>query len=46
VTAAEAFVNIPDYPDLSAIHAAIRALPLNRLVAAEVLARKRGSPRR
>lgn len=42
VTAAEAFVNIPDYPDLSAIHAAIRALPLNRLVAAEVLAKEAG----
>lgn len=42
VTAAEAFVNIPDYPDLSVIHAAVRKLPVNRLVQAESLAKEAG----
>jgi indolepyruvate ferredoxin oxidoreductase beta subunit len=42
VTAAEAFVNIPDYPDLPMIHAAIRKLPVNRLVEAEALAKEAG----
>lgn len=42
VTACEAFVNIPDYPDLARIHAAIRALPAHRLVEAEKLAKEAG----
>ncbi|GAB1481397.1 indolepyruvate oxidoreductase subunit beta [Treponema sp.] len=42
VTAAEAFVNIPDYPDLSSIHKAILAFPMGRLVHAEELAKEAG----
>ncbi len=42
VTAAEPFVNIPDYPDLESIYAAIRGLPLSRIVAAEALAKTAG----
>jgi indolepyruvate ferredoxin oxidoreductase beta subunit len=45
VAAAEAFVNIPDYPDLSLILKTISAFPRNRVVAAIELARKAGSAR-
>ncbi len=45
VTAAEPFSNIPDYPDLAALHARITALPRHRLVAAGELARAAGSAR-
>jgi indolepyruvate ferredoxin oxidoreductase beta subunit len=45
VTAAEPFVNIPDYPDLAAIHAAVRKLPVSRLVEAEALAKEAGLAR-
>lgn len=45
VTAAEAFVNIPDYPDLGQITAAILRQPRSRVVAAADLARKAGSAR-
>jgi len=45
VTAAEGFVNIPDYPDLGAILAAIARLPRSRVVAAAELAKKAGSAR-
>lgn len=43
VSAAESFVNISNYPDLETIHAAIRALPRSRLVAAESIAREAGN---
>ncbi len=42
VTAAEPFVNIPDYPETESIYAAIRGLPLSRIVAAEALAKAAG----
>lgn len=42
VTASEPFVNIPDYPDLAAVHGAIKALPVHRLVEAERLAKEAG----
>jgi indolepyruvate ferredoxin oxidoreductase beta subunit len=45
VAAAEAFVNIPDYPDLSLILKTIAAFPRQRVVAAIDLARKAGSAR-
>ena len=45
VTAAEPFVNIPDYPELGPILAAIKTLPRSRVVAAADLARKAGSAR-
>jgi indolepyruvate ferredoxin oxidoreductase, beta subunit len=45
VTAAESFVNIPDYPDLGLVIAAIRGFPRSRVVAAAELARKAGSAR-
>lgn len=45
VTAAEAFINIPDYPDLATIHDAIRQLPVYRLVEAEKLAKEAGLPK-
>jgi indolepyruvate ferredoxin oxidoreductase beta subunit len=45
VTAAESFVNIPDYPDLGLVIAAIKSFPRNRVVAAAELARKAGSAR-
>lgn len=43
VSAAEAFVNIPNYPELETIHAAIRALSRSLLVAAEDLAKTAGN---
>lgn len=43
VTAAEAFVNIPDYPDLESVHAEIRKLPRHRIVPAEALAKEAGN---
>lgn len=43
VSAAEAFVNIPNYPELDTIHAAIRSLPRSLLVAAEALAKTAGN---
>jgi indolepyruvate ferredoxin oxidoreductase beta subunit len=45
VTAAEAFINIPNYPDLAIIHDAIRRLPVYRLVEAEKLAKEAGLPK-
>jgi indolepyruvate ferredoxin oxidoreductase, beta subunit len=45
VTAAEPFVNIPDYPELAPILAAIGSLPRSRAVAAAELARSAGSIR-
>ncbi len=42
VTAAEPFVNIPDYPAIDSIYAAIRRLPLSRIVEAEALAKAAG----
>ncbi len=45
VTAAEAFRNIPDYPDLDLIHSTIRKLPRYRLVEAERLAKEAGLAR-
>jgi len=43
VTAAEPFVNIPDYPDLEGILAAVRKLPKSRIVKAESLAKEAGN---
>lgn len=43
VTAAEPFINIGDYPELETIHAAIRKLPRQRIVAAEALAKEAGN---
>ena len=45
VAAADPFVNIPDYPDLSGILARVAALPGHVLVPAASLARRAGSPR-
>jgi indolepyruvate ferredoxin oxidoreductase beta subunit len=45
VTAAESYVNIPDYPDLDPIVEAIGRLSRSRVVAAAELARKAGSSR-
>jgi indolepyruvate ferredoxin oxidoreductase beta subunit len=45
VTAAEPFINIGDYPDLSQIINAVRGFPLSRLVEAAGLARQAGLPR-
>lgn len=45
LTAAEPVRNIPDYPDLEAVLAAVRALPLGLAVPAEELARRAGSAR-
>lgn len=45
VTAAEPFVNIPDYPDLGPVIAAIEGLARSRVVAAAELARQAGSIR-
>lgn len=42
VTAAESFINIPDYPDLASVHASIAKLPVHRLVEAEKLAKEAG----
>ena len=43
VTAAEPFVNIPDYPDTEKLYAAIRRLPRQRIVQAEKLAKEAGN---
>jgi indolepyruvate ferredoxin oxidoreductase beta subunit len=40
VTAAEPVLNIPDYPDLAEVHAAVKRLPKHSLVDAAVLAKK------
>ena len=45
VTAAEPFVNIPDYPDITAILQAIRGFPVNRIVEAEGIAKEAGLAR-
>jgi indolepyruvate ferredoxin oxidoreductase beta subunit len=42
VTAAEPFVNIPNYPELSAVLNAIGTLPLFRIVEASSLAKEAG----
>ena len=43
VTAADPFVNIPDYPDVETVYAAIRKLPASRIVRAEELAKEAGN---
>lgn len=43
ITAAEPFVNIPDYPEISSIYDAIRRLPHSRIVKAEELAKTAGN---
>ncbi|MDR0376873.1 MAG: indolepyruvate oxidoreductase subunit beta [Spirochaetaceae bacterium] len=45
VTAAEPFVNIPDYPDMTAVRQAIEGFPVYRLIEAARLAREAGHPR-
>jgi indolepyruvate ferredoxin oxidoreductase beta subunit len=45
VTAAEPFVNIPDYPEVTAITQAIKRFPVYRLIEAAGLAREAGHPR-
>ena len=45
VTAAEPFVNIPDYPPLDSIKGAIESFPCFRLVEAAVLAKEAGLAR-
>ena len=45
VTAAESFVNIPDYPELAEVHGAVRALPRSILVEAAEIAKEAGSIR-
>ncbi|MDR3200591.1 MAG: indolepyruvate oxidoreductase subunit beta [Spirochaetales bacterium] len=45
VTAAEPLINIPDYPDLDEIHAAVKKLPKHRLVEATALAKEAGLAR-
>jgi indolepyruvate ferredoxin oxidoreductase beta subunit len=45
VTAADPFVNIPDYPEISRIIGTIAGFPLNRIVEAAALAREAGLPR-
>ncbi|MDR2134321.1 MAG: indolepyruvate oxidoreductase subunit beta [Treponema sp.] len=45
VTAAEPFVNIPNYPDIDSVLAAIRAFPLARIVEAAALAGEAGLAR-
>jgi indolepyruvate ferredoxin oxidoreductase beta subunit len=45
VSAAESFVNIPDYPELGPVLEAIRSLPGSIVVEAADLARKAGSAR-
>ncbi len=44
VTASNAFVNIPDYPDVEGVLARIRALPHARIVEADRLAEEAGEP--
>lgn len=43
VTAAEPFVNIPNYPEIAGILEAIRRLPKSRVVESESLAREAGN---
>lgn len=45
VTASEPVVNIPDYPDLESVLAAIRALPSAKIVDAEEIAKQAGNPK-
>ncbi|MDR3124213.1 MAG: indolepyruvate oxidoreductase subunit beta [Treponema sp.] len=45
ITAAEPFVNIGDYPDIAVILKAIASFPVNRIVAAEALAKEAGLAR-
>ncbi|MDR1565924.1 MAG: indolepyruvate oxidoreductase subunit beta [Treponema sp.] len=45
VTASEPFVNIPNYPELSAVLNAIGTFPLSRIVEASSLAKEAGLPR-
>jgi indolepyruvate ferredoxin oxidoreductase beta subunit len=45
VTAAEPFVNIPDYPDVAAITEVIKRFPIFRLIEAAGLAKEAGHPR-
>jgi indolepyruvate ferredoxin oxidoreductase beta subunit len=45
VSAAEPFVNIPDYPELSGIIDVIKRFPLYRLLSAAELAKEAGHPR-
>jgi indolepyruvate ferredoxin oxidoreductase beta subunit len=45
VSAAEPFVNIPNYPDLDSVLAAVRSFPASRLVEAAALAREAGLAR-
>jgi len=42
VSAAEPFVNIPNYPEMEGIVKAIKSLPLSRVVEAEALAKEAG----
>jgi indolepyruvate ferredoxin oxidoreductase beta subunit len=45
VTAAEPVINIPDYPDLAEVQAAVKRLPRHSLVEAAALAKKAGLAR-
>ena len=45
ITAAEPFVNIPDYPDIAGIINAIKGFPLSRIVEAAAFAREAGLAR-
>jgi indolepyruvate ferredoxin oxidoreductase beta subunit len=45
VTAAEPFVNIPGYPEITEILKAVEAFPVHRVVAAAALAKEAGLPR-
>ena len=45
VTSADPFVNIPDYPDIAAVHAQVSAIPNHVLVPSASLARLAGSTR-
>lgn len=42
ITAAEPFLNIPNYPDLEVLHSAIKRLKRSRIVQAEALAKEAG----
>jgi indolepyruvate ferredoxin oxidoreductase beta subunit len=45
VTAAEPFVNIPNYPELETVLQSVRSFPLSRIVEAAVLAKEAGLAR-
>lgn len=45
ITSADPFENIPDYPDLAAVHDTVRSIPNSVLVEAGRLAREAGSQR-